>query len=143
MSVVAVLASASLVATGLTAPPVAALGAPERQLVELVNAARARLDLRPLAVRDDLSRYAGRHSTVMAEQGRLYHSGGLRSICCWSAIAENVGYGPDVVTVHRALMRSEPHRENLLARGMRGLGVGVETDADDRVWVTQVFRRPR
>jgi uncharacterized protein YkwD len=79
----------------------------------------------------------------MAEEGRLYHSTGLRSICCWSAIAENVGYGPDVVTVHRALMQSAPHRANLLARGMRGLGVGIETDADRRVWVTQVFRRPR
>ena len=76
----------------------------------------------------------------MAGQRTLFHSTSYATMCCWAAVAENVGTGYTVRGVHRALMRSAPHRANILNRRMRQVGVGV-VFSGGRLWVTEVFRQ--
>ena len=86
-------------------------------------------------------RYARSHSRAMAARGDLYHTSNFSVICCWSAIAENIGYGGSVPTLHRAFMASPPHRANLLNRRLRQVGIGIVVEGN-RLWITEVFRRP-
>ena len=78
----------------------------------------------------------------MQRAGALFHTSNFSIICCWSAIAENVGVGYSVRGLHRAFLRSTAHRANILDPGMRQIGLGV-VSRDGRLWVTEVFRDPR
>jgi uncharacterized protein YkwD len=114
----------------------------EDRLAALVNQARERRDLPRLRLRATLSAYAHHHSRQMATANLLFHTSDFNVICCWRWIAENIGFAPDVLTVHRAFMESDEHRANILDPTMRGLGIGVVFDGL-RIWATEIFREPR
>lgn len=127
---------------GLTSAPAGATTTREARLVARINAARAEHGLAPLRVRAGLTRYARQHSAAMSRQGYLFHTSDFTVLCCWSVIGENVAVGLGVNQVHRGLMSSAPHRANILHPAMRAVGVGA-VKRGDRIWVTQVFKRPR
>lgn len=113
----------------------------ERAAVGHINATRRAHGLRALVVRADLRVAARRHSRTMASRNRLYHSD-LSRIPNKRTASENVGYGGSVSGIHRMLVRSRPHRHNLLDPRMRQVGVAV-ADVGGQLWVTQIFRQPR
>ena len=76
----------------------------------------------------------------MAERNELYHSS-LSGICCFRALAENVGFGATPTVVHVAFMGSSGHRANILNPAMRHVGVGV-VSSGGQLWVTEIFRAP-
>lgn len=125
------------------APPALA-GPSEGELVTLSNQARAAAGVAPLASRPDLTGVARAWSERMAREGRLHHNPAVGSqVCCWRAVAENVGYSSrGAADVHRMLLASAGHRANLLDPAATEVGIGTATDAQGRLWVTQVFRRP-
>jgi uncharacterized protein YkwD len=123
------------------AAPAAAVTTRETAMLAKINNARAGHGLRPLALSGDLSTIARSHSRQMASSTTLFHTASFSSICCWSAIAENVGTGGSVRTVHRAFLRSSDHRSNILDSRMRQVGVGIVA-VGGQVWVTEIFRRP-
>jgi uncharacterized protein YkwD len=122
----------------LGAGPAGAVTTAEKAVHALINQARADAGVRLLPLSDRLSRIAHRHSKQMADSGVLFHSCLTCSIGSFRRLAENVGYGPDRVTVHNQLMASPPHRENLLHPKFRRVGVGV-VRRGGLVWVTQIF----
>ena len=139
----AVVIAATALTTAVVAAPAAAAGASaEAAFVERINNARARHGLAPLRVRPGLTDYARRHAAAMAARRSLFHTSTFSVLCCWSSIAENVGFGDSVRGVHLALLSSPGHRANILDSSKRGVGVGV-VRAGGRLWVTQVFREPR
>jgi uncharacterized protein YkwD len=143
ISLLSLLTAVSLTGpVGLTSSQAAANTTREARLVASINAARADHGLRPLKMREGLTRYARGHSAAMSRQGQLFHTSDFTVLCCWSAIAENVAVNFGVKRVHRSLMASAPHRANILHPAMRAVGVGV-VKRDGRLWVTQVFRAPR
>lgn len=92
----------------------------------------------------DLQAVARRHAQRMIERGEPYHNPDLQSeVSGWAIVGENVGAGPDVDSVHAALMASSSHRRNILSPELTELGVGAARTADGRVWVVQVYRRPQ
>lgn len=114
----------------------------ERDFHALINVERAKRGLGALEVRSDIVNVARRHSERMASDSRLYHNPNFSTqITGWQRVAENVGYGPRVQTIHDALMNSEGHRRNILDATVTQVGIGVVV-RDGRVWVTQNFRRP-
>jgi hypothetical protein len=114
----------------------------EADFVALVNIERAKRGLHALAIRNDLTSVARRHSVRMGDQNRLYHNPNLGTeVTGWQRLAENVGYGPSVTSLHTALMNSDGHRRNILDDRVTEIGVGVEVRGNT-TWVTQVFRRP-
>ena len=62
----------------------------------------------------------------MAGQSRLYHNPQLTSdVKNWRWVGENVGYGPDALTVHVAFMNSPAHKANILDRDYTEVGIGA------------------
>jgi hypothetical protein len=119
----------------------------ERQLVQLINLERARAGLLSLKVDDRLTQAARAHSVVMAEAKQLSHqlSGELPLQKRLAATnlrfdndAENVAYDYSVQAAHDGLMKSPPHRANILSPKYNTVGVGV-VRRGDVYWVTQDF----
>jgi uncharacterized protein YkwD len=136
------LALAAVLTGALTAAPAGATTA-EDGLTARLNGARSDQGLPSLATRSDLVAVARAQATRMADSGTLYHNPNLTTdVTNWRSVGENVGYGPDVQTVHVAFMNSEGHRANILDTDYTEVGVGV-VERGDRVWVAEVFRRPQ
>ena len=130
-----------LVAGAVTASPAGATSV-EDVFTSHINQARAERGIPRLAVNADLVRVARGQANRMASQNLLYHNPNLTTeVRNWRWVGENVGYGPDALTVVVAFMQSTPHRENILSRDYTQVGVGAVT-VGDRVWVAEVFRRP-
>lgn len=114
----------------------------EQDFLAAVNVERAKAGLGALVERTDIRSVARSHSQVMAQETRLHHNPNFSSqITGWQRVSENVGFGPSVESIHRALMNSEGHRRNILDDRVTEAGIGVVIK-DGRVWVTQNFRRP-
>ena len=123
--------------------------APDALIVSLVNAARKRLGLAPLARDARLDGLAAAHCADMVALGYFGHrspSGAMlaerlrTSGLNPSAFGENVARSSSASRVHRNLMTSPSHRIELLSRSYTHLGVGVARDGDDLV-VTEVLVR--
>lgn len=112
--------------------------------VEAINASRQRLaGADPLRRAADLDEVAGRHAGLLAERGELFHNPDLASqVQDWSIVAENVGVGGDVASLHQAFLDSPSHRANVLDGRVTEVGVGTVVGGDGRLWVVEVFRRP-
>jgi uncharacterized protein YkwD len=111
------------------------------RMLQLVNDVRDRNDRRLLRVDRQLSRYAVRHSRLMAEAGYLFHTTDLASRLegrSWSIGGENVGFASSLRAVMGNFMDSAPHRRNILRRGFVHAAVGV-VKSDGSLWVTTIF----
>lgn len=111
-------------------------------MVASVNASRRAAGLAPYAVRADLTAVALGQAQRMAAANRLYHNPNLATdVKNYAWAGENVGYGPDLVTLHQAFMNSPEHRANILSTRFTEVGIAVVAK-DGVLWVAEVFRRP-
>lgn len=145
--VVAVLMTLALVAaalvTGAATAPSAGAASVEDTFTNKINKARTARGIPRLATRGHLVDVARRWAAQMASQSKLYHNPRLTSdVSNWRWVGENVGYGPTAPIVHRAFMNSAGHRANILSRNYSEVGVGAVVRGG-RVWVAEVFRRPK
>ena len=145
---VSILAALAALVLSPAAPPAASAAtihvsaSKESGMVRLTNAARTKNHLKGYRVNAELTRVARQHALRMARENRLYHNPRLRySVTSYRYLGENVGYSPSIATVQRAFMQSPSHRANILDRDFTQVGIGVVV-AGDRIWVTEVFRRP-
>ncbi len=121
----------------------AGTGEDERASLHAVAQARVSAGLPAYRAASDLVAVAARHAAAMAASHRIYHNPRLADeVRDWQAVGENVGMGGTVEAIHDALMRSPPHRANILDRDFTEIGVGAARDGDGVVYVTQVFRLP-
>ncbi len=135
----------------------------EREMLELMNAARAKIGLAPLKLALDLNTAAENHSKWMLKQDEFSHTGaggssagermtdaGFEFQGSWSC-AENLavqsergasGISDDVEDLFKALMDSPGHRANILSEKYDYVGIDVSRgnfDGWDAVMVTQNF----
>jgi len=108
------------------------LGHGELTVVQLINSFRARNGRAPLRVGPALSRAAQSHSNDMAVHDYFDHgdfASRLRSFGVRAPyLGENIAAGTRPLTpatIVRMWIKSPPHRENLLDRGFRRIGVGI------------------
>jgi uncharacterized protein YkwD len=128
--------------TGAAAAGPAAANSVEDSFTAKLNGARSARGIPRLTTRGSLVEVAREQARRMAGQSRLYHNPRLTSdVTNWRWVGENVGYGPDVVTVHQAFMNSPAHKANILDRDYTEVGIGAVV-SNGRVWVAEVFRRP-
>ncbi len=106
----------------------------ERELFASVNQARRAQGLAPLRWDQSLATAARRHAGVMAEHGSAQHGfegePGLsarvkQAGARFGWLAENVAQGPTPEFIHVQLMKSPPHRANILDRDMDSIGIGM------------------
>lgn len=116
-----------------------AVDAPEREVIDLVNAERAERGLPRLVVDGRLSKVAEEWSESMLSANTLAHNPDVANqVTGWTTLGENVGVGPTISAIHNAFMESPGHRDNVLDKRWDSIGVGV-VRGNDRVWVTQLF----
>jgi uncharacterized protein YkwD len=124
-----------------------------RRLLDLVNRDRQHVGLSPLVLDDALSRVARAHSADMLEHGFVGHTSpttggpedrirraGIRT----PLVLENIGRGYSPDELHRGLMESPGHRQNLLNREVTHVGIGLALAVEDQhtaYLVTQLFAR--
>jgi len=121
--------------------------APADALAAMVNAARESEGLEQLTRDARLDRVAQAHAEMMRDTHRLAHEGSdgapadrvAAAGIAVSAVGENVAHAADAKHAHRTLWQSPSHRSNLLETHFDALGVGVARDADDTLWVCEVF----
>ncbi len=113
----------------------------EGAFLSKINASRAAAGLPPVAVHSDLVPDARAHSAEMMAAGEIYHTSNLAAVASgWEALAENVGAGPSVDSLHTAFMNSAGHRRNILGN-YNYVGIGVSQSDSGQLWVTVIFMR--
>jgi uncharacterized protein YkwD len=121
----------------------AATSSTEKQMVALINKARAQAGRPALKMSGLLSKKARKHSAKMMSKDTIFHNSSLaksmRGIK-WRILGENVGMGPTIPGLHNAFMASPGHRANNLDKRFKKVGVGV-TSKNGRLWVTVIFLR--
>jgi uncharacterized protein YkwD len=120
----------------------------EQQLLEMANQARAQVGAPALRFDEGLTLAARAHADVMAQQQQLSHQfDGEPSLPNRLAATsplhldhagENVVLDLSAAEAHEHLMRSPPHRENLLDPSYNVAGFGV-IRSGDRLYVVQDF----
>jgi uncharacterized protein YkwD len=124
----------------------------ERQLLDWTNQARAQAGLPALRMDEGLTEAARAHAALQASRERLSHQlAGEPSLARRLAASsnlhldrggENVAFAPTVDRVHRSLMMSAPHRQNLLNPAFNVAGFGV-VRRGYVLYVTQDFAQVR
>jgi hypothetical protein len=128
--------------TGLTLSAAADAGT-EAGFLSKINASRAAAGLAPLKVDSGLQTHARNHTADMIAAGEIYHSTSTELANAagsgWSALAENVGRGGTVDSLHAAFMASPGHKANILG-DYNYVGIGTGTGGG-YLYVTVVFMR--
>ena len=123
-----VVTGVTLAAVLATSGPAGAASSDESRLLSLTNGLRASVGAPALTLDESLSAVARSWAAKMAADGTISHNPSLTiQVGSWSKVAENVGMGPDVDTVHRALVASPSHYANLVDTGVTLVGIGVVT----------------
>jgi uncharacterized protein YkwD len=129
--------------TLLLPSPATASVAVSEEFVADTNRARVNHDRRPYRVSDHLTRVAQDWAEWMARHREVRHNPYLESqVNNWCSLGENVGRGGTENRIQRAFMDSYYHRENILSRSFRQVGIGTRRGSDGRLYVAEVFRRP-
>lgn len=117
-------------------PPPNGTNAQEREVLDLVNAARREEGCRPLQLNDALVKAAGGHASDMANRKYFSHetpegktAGRRMRDAGWSgqSYGENIAAGyPSAERVVAAWMESDGHRENILNCDFTETGIGYD-----------------
>ena len=134
-----------------------------RQVLALINQARAQAGLSAYTVTAGLDRSSAAHNQRMASGCGLSHQCpgepdlGARETAAgvhWTAAGENIGEGgpePDTesaiasmaVTLTRDMLNEKPpddgHRLNILSSTFTHIGITIQEDGAGTVWLTQDF----
>lgn len=111
----------------------------EQDFLNRTNALRASLGLGQLHVNGELQTKARGWSETQAQAGTIFHSTLTNGVTQnWHRLGENVGMGPDVPSIHDALVRSPRHYENLADPGFTDVGIGVVRQGNV-IYVSEVF----
>lgn len=141
MLVVVLLLTGVFAMSVVGSPTASATSANEEKMASYINAARADYGRAGLRLSQSLSDIAHAHSYKMAQAGSIFHTKNLSYALrnySWTVAGENVGMGPTVYRIHRALMNSSAHKANILYRGFKRVGVGV-VYKNGMYFVTEIF----
>ncbi|MEU5904993.1 CAP domain-containing protein [Micromonospora sp. NPDC047467] len=127
------------------------VSAQAREVVDLVNAERAKAGCKALSIDDKLMTAAQRHSQDQADHQNMSHTGsdgsnpGVRLDrvgYTWRTYGENVAWNQKTpASVMDAWMNSSGHRANILNCAFTEIGIGIAS-SNGPYW-TQVFAAPR
>lgn len=146
---VVVLALTTTLVLGAFVAPASAGTGYRARILHLVNATRAKHDLRKLRIDRSLSRDAMRHTRRMVRRNLLYDPRHLDRMLRdepWRRVGSSVvGCADSLFRLHRAFMRDAPHRAIILDRRLRRIGIGViKVTKKNRCgrgwfWATELF----
>lgn len=136
-----VVTAAAVAAAVLAVPsPAQAASAQESKVLALTNDVRASVGAPALAWDEGLATIARGWAAKMAADGIISHNPSYTSQITgtWAKASENVGQGPDIDTVHRALVASHSHYVNMTDTEVTLIGIGVVTSGNT-VFIVENF----
>jgi hypothetical protein len=138
------LVAAVFVALGsllVVAPAQPAQADPVSSWLSWVNNFRASHGVQPLLLDGQQSALAQQRAQIIASSGTLVHTPDLTAGVTenWTAMGENIGFGPDVNTIGNAFVNSPKHYANLVNPAYNRIGIGVVIDSSGTMWVTHRF----
>ena len=119
-------------------------------MVNLLNQDRARNGLSALSLDSELSAIARAKSCEMMEKGYFDHEsptwGRAPSMLtafgyAYNGVGENIAHHATVEKAEAAFLSSSPHRINMMGSQWKKVGIGVCTDQNGYVYVTELFVR--
>ncbi|HET7721147.1 MAG TPA: CAP domain-containing protein [Acidimicrobiales bacterium] len=122
------------------ATPAQAASAEESKVLALTNQVRASVGAPALAWDEGMASIARAWAAKMAANGIISHNPSYTSQITgsWTKASENVGQGPDIDTIHRALVASHSHYVNMTDTEVTAMGVGVVTSGNT-VFIVENF----
>lgn len=121
----------------------------EVEMLQLLNAERAKNGLSPLEMDSELIAVARQHSHDMLQRGYFAHTtpegitpfdriqgAGIE----YRIAGENLAHAPTLSIAHTGLMNSPSHRENILRAEFGRVGIGILDSGSHGLMVTQNFR---
>jgi hypothetical protein len=136
----AVTAAALSAAVLAVAGPAQAASAEESKVLSLTNQVRASVGAPALAWDEGLAGIARTWAAKMAADGIISHNPNYTSQITgsWAKASENVGQGPDIDTIHNALVASHSHYVNMTDTEVTMMGIGVVTSGNT-VFIVENF----
>ena len=131
---------------GTTQPDAAS--ALEKQMVDLVNAERAKAGLAPLTINAKLTEVARAKSQDMIDKGYFSHTSPTYGSpfdmmktfgISYNTAGENIAMNMSMENAHQSLMNSDGHRKNILSSSFSSIGLGIVKDAKGYLYITQMF----
>lgn len=113
----------------------------EQGFARAMNKERRARNLGRMRLDPELSKAARVHTRRMIGRDLLHHTSAAtlrRRVTNWLVLGENVGVGVTVGSLHAAFMASPAHKDNILYRNFKHVGVGTATGLG-RLWVTVIF----
>ncbi len=111
----------------------------EADLANRVNILRNQRGLGGVTTHAVLTAKAESWAQHMADTGCLCHSNLPDGVTVgWRKLGENIGRGPDVTSIHQALINSAPHYANMVDPAFRWIGVGIAYGGG-QMYVAEVF----
>lgn len=134
--VVGIVAAASLAVVALAG----CLSEEQKTVQTQINDSRAAAKLSQLVDSSTAATKAQDWAEHLANTGRLEHSRLTdgHQAGTWCRLAENVGTGPSLTSIHRAFLNSPSHRANILNPAFTHMGAGV-AKSGDRYYVVHEF----
>ena len=131
---------AAVLAAALSLVAASCVSADQTTVFNQVNASRTSRGVRALGANQWLSDFAQTWAEWMAATCTVGHSRNYASAnpYRWRSLAENVGRGPSLSSVHTAFMSSTSHRDNILNPSFNYVGTGVATGCG-YYWVVHEF----
>ena len=140
LSIASIILAALIPATSASSATCWDYSAKERSFAKKINGARDRHDKGRLKLDPQLSKVAMKQTKTMIKKNLLHHTPNLGNrVTHWSMLAENVGYGGTVGSLHTMFMQSSGHKHNILNGAYKYVGVGAKK-ARGYLWVTVVFQ---
>jgi uncharacterized protein YkwD len=119
-----------------------------QRLFVLLNQERAAHGLATLARRTEIDTIALAHGRRMAERGDIWHNDAyftpaVHNLLDAQLLGENVAMNNSVEDMHRRLMASPHHRDNILDGRYRQVGIGVGVADNGWLYAAEDFVQPR
>lgn len=107
-------------------PSASGQAAPISRLLDLINQDRAQHGVGPVALNGGLNAIAQGQANAMAGARRIYQNPAFPGdVPGANATGENVGYGPDIDSVHGAFVASPEHQVIIVGSAYRLVGLAV------------------
>lgn len=129
-------------------PPATGLTAMEQQMLDLINAERAKAGAQPLVADMRLTEQARLKSQDMIDKGYFSHQSPTYGSpfdqmaaagITYRTAGENLAGAPSVASAHENLMLSDGHRRNILNPAFDHVGIGIIEGGPYGIMFTQMF----
>jgi Cysteine-rich secretory protein family len=110
----------------------------------MVNQARVKCTVAPVARLRELDEIARSHAAAMAEENSLFHMTPVHLQESFPRVARrfgvNIAKGESIRAIHESMMRNRADKNNILDRRYTNMGMGTAVGPDGELFLCQVFR---